>query len=175
MKSCPASAVARIFGADGVDGGCVDRAGSEEDEEDGGGRAGSVIECGPKKQTSAGGTARAALHGGDEVEGFGVLTATTSARCAAGDGSEQAGDDGDGSHKVGGVTIRAAVDALEEGGHPPGDAAERECDGGVAEDGGEIGLVLEEREDGSLLEFGFLVLAGSARGLLHEERHEDAR
>ena len=36
------------------------------------------------------------------------------------------------------------IDALEEGGHPPGDSAEREGDGGVAEDGGEVGLVLEE-------------------------------
>ena len=67
----------------------------------------------------------------------------------------------------------AAVDALEEGGHPPGDAAEREGDGGVAEDGGEVGFVLQEREDGALLQLGFVVLAGSARRLLHEEGDED--
>ena len=70
---------------------------------------------------------------------------------AAGDGAAEAGDYGDGSHEVGSGGLAAAVDALEEGGHPPGDAAEREGDGGVAEDGGEVGFVLEEREDSSLL------------------------
>ena len=40
---------------------------------------------------------------------------------------------------------------MEEGRHPPGDAAEREGDGGVAEDRSEVGFVLQEREDSSLL------------------------
>ena len=61
---------------------------------------------------------------------------------AAGDGAAEAGDYGDRSHDVGGGGLRAAIDALEEGRHPDGDAAEREGDGGVAEDGGEVGFVL---------------------------------
>ena len=52
--------------------------------------------------------------------------------------------DGDGSHDVGGGgSCERPSDALEEGGHPPGDAAEGEGDGGVAKDGGEVGWVFE--------------------------------
>ncbi len=69
--------------------------------------------------------------------------------------------------------MAAAVDALEEGGHPPGDATEGEGDGGVAEDGGEVGGVFDEREDGSFFEFGFFTLTCAACGLLHEDGDED--
>src|SRR5277367_1306028 len=62
---------------------------------------------------------------------------------------------------------------MEEGGHRPGYAAEREGDGRVAEDGGEVGFVLQEGEDSSLLEFGLVLLAGSACRFLHEDGDED--
>ena len=52
------------LGADGVEGGRVDRASAEEDEEDRQAEAERVREWGPKKQRSAGGTARAALIAG---------------------------------------------------------------------------------------------------------------
>ncbi len=111
--------------------------------------------------------------GGDEVEGFGVCAGPLLCDSAAGDGAAEAGDYCDCAHDVGGGGLAAAVDALKEGGHPPGDAAEGEGDGGVAEDGAEVGWVFDEGEDGSLLYFCFLVLACAAGGLLHEDGDED--
>src|ERR1700734_3522863 len=62
---------------------------------------------------------------------------------------------------------------MEEGGHPPGDAAGREGDGCVAEDRCEVGFVLQEREDSSLLQLCFFLLTGSAGWFLHEDCDED--
>ena len=111
-------------------------------------------------------------EGGNEVERAAVGLEPLLCDGSADDGSAEAGDDGDGSHDEGGGLLRAAVDALEEGRHPDGDAADGESDGRIAKDGADVGLVLQQREDGSLLDPGLAFGASAARGLLHEEGDE---
>src|ERR1700733_2242453 len=161
------------LGTNGVDGGGVDGASHEEDQEDGGGEAIQGEGVGAEEAEQRGRNRDGCADGGDEVESFGVGAGPLLRDGSTGDGAAEAGDDGDRSHDVGGRGLRAAIDALEEGWHPPGDAAEREGDGRVAEDGGEIGFVLEEGEDGSLLQPGFFMLAGSAGGFAHEGSDEE--
>jgi hypothetical protein len=163
---------------DGVERGRVDWAGAKEDEEDGNGEAGQSVGFGAEEVLAEEADERGrdgdgCADGGNEIEGFGIRARPFLRDDAAGDGASEAGDYGDGSHEECGGGLAAAVDALEERWHPPGDASEGEGDGGVAEDGAEIGLVPDEGEDCVFFEFGLVVLAGSAGGFLHEEGYEN--
>ncbi len=148
------------LGADGVDGCGVDGAGAEEDEEDGEaergeGEGSGAEELGAEEADDRGWDGEEGSDGGDEVERFRRVARPELGDGAAEDGSTEAGEDGDCAHEEARGAEGSAVDAMEERGHPPGDAAEREGDRGVSEDGGEIGRIVEEREDGLLLCAGF--------------------
>src|SRR5580698_3468390 len=140
------------LGANGVYGGCVDRAGAEEDEEDGDGEAGDGEGFGAEEADECGWNGEGGADGGNEVEGLRGLARPALGDDASGDCTAEASDYCDGSHEECCGGLGAAFDALEEGGHPPGDASEGEGDRGVSEDGGEVCLVPDEGEDGSLLQ-----------------------